>query len=172
MPPSKASRVQQEDSTFLKEKHHSHHTNVARGRRNGNTTGTNGSNLKEVMTSNADTPSTTTGQSDQGTHSGISWSTQDREVLQGYRRAYRLDTPSTFKNPLSNVILGNGIGRYSPTMARPKSKRRITKDQLGLAVRKNFNALGVNEGDVIVDLLYKVKNQDKEFRVRFAPQRK
>lgn len=33
------------------------------------------------------------------------------------------------------------------------------KDQLALAVRKNFNALGVSESDVIVDLLYKVKHQ-------------
>ena len=75
-------------------------------------------------------------------------------------------------------------------MARPKAKRRVPKDQLALAVRKNFNALGVNETDVIVDMLYKARNRgmpilqalrlievadhvlDKEFRVRFAPQRK
>ncbi|KAF2002268.1 hypothetical protein P154DRAFT_521095 [Amniculicola lignicola CBS 123094] len=93
-------------------------------------------------------------------------------VLQGYRRAYRLDTPSAFKNPLSHVILGNGIGRHSPTMARPKAKRRVQKEQLAMSVRKNFNALAVSETDVIVDMLYKVKTKDKEFRVRFAPQRK
>jgi hypothetical protein len=46
-------------------------------------------------------------------------------------------------------------------MAREKSKRRVHKDQLALAVRKNFNANGVNETDVLVDLLYKVKNQGK-----------
>ena len=89
----------------------------------------------------------------------MAWSKQDSSILQGYRRAYRLDTPSAFKNPLSHVVLGNGIGRFSPTMARPKAKRRVQKEQLALAVRKNFNALGVNETDVIVDLLYKVKNQ-------------
>jgi hypothetical protein len=80
-------------------------------------------------------------------------------VLQGYRRAYRLDTPSTFKNPLSHVVLGQGIGKFSPTMNRDKSKRRVHKDQLALAVRKNFNALGVTESDVIVDWLYKSKHQ-------------
>lgn len=89
----------------------------------------------------------------------MSWSSQDHKLLQGYRRTYRLDTPSAFKNPLSHVILGNGVGRYSPTMARPKSKRRVQKDQLALAVRKNFNALGVSETDVIVDMLYKTKHQ-------------
>ena len=56
-------------------------------------------------------------------------------------------------------MLGQGIGRFSPTMAREKSKRRVHKDQLALAVRKNFNALGVTESDVIVDWLYKSKHQ-------------
>ena len=171
MPPAKASRVPQEDSASMKDKLHALNGTAARGRRNGNITLTNGSNLKEVVSSTADTASTT-GQNDTASTSGMSWSNQDPTLLQSYRRAYRLDAPSSFKNPLSHVILGNGIGRYSPTMARPKAKRRVQKDQLALAVRKNFNALGVNEADVIVDLLYKVKNQDKEFRVRFAPQRK
>jgi histone deacetylase complex subunit SAP30 len=119
----------------------------------------------------------------------MKWSSQEPAVLHSYRRAYRLDTPSTFKNPLSHVVLSQGIGRFSPTMARPKSKRRVQKDQLALAVRKNFNALGVTESDVIVDWLYKSKHQgtpllpyttyhilmpctDNEFRVRFAPQRR
>jgi hypothetical protein len=121
----------------------------------------------------------------------MKWASQEPAVLQSYRRAYRLDTPSTFSNPLSHVVLGHGIGRLSPTMARPKAQRRVHKDQLALAVRKNFNALGVSESDVIVDWLYKTKHQgtlivqaiqkqcrhtnttpDKEFRVRFAPQRK
>jgi histone deacetylase complex subunit SAP30 len=86
-------------------------------------------------------------------------------------------------------VFNQGIGRLSPTMARPKAKRRVHKDQLALAVRKNFNALGVTESDVIVDWLYKAKNQgilhmmrslsailtvptENEFRIRFAPQRK
>jgi histone deacetylase complex subunit SAP30 len=119
----------------------------------------------------------------------MKWASQDPAVLQSYRRAYRLDTPSTFHNPLSHVVLGHGIGRLSPTMARPKAQRRVHKDQLALAVRKNFNALGVSESDVIVDWLYKTKHQgtcpqppcrrgsadaaaDNEFRVRFAPQRR
>jgi histone deacetylase complex subunit SAP30 len=89
----------------------------------------------------------------------MKWSSQEPAVLQSYRRAYRLDVPSTFKNPLSHVVLGQGIGRFSPTMARPKAQRRTHKDQLALAVRKNFNALGVTEADVIVDWLYKTKNQ-------------
>jgi histone deacetylase complex subunit SAP30 len=75
-------------------------------------------------------------------------------------------------------------------MARSKAKRRVQKETLAMAVKKSFNAGAVSESDVIVDWLYKSKNQgrppppnfsntalltfilDKEFRVRFAPQRK
>lgn len=44
-------------------------------------------------------------------------------------------------------------------MARRKEKRRVSKDQLALAVRKNFNAAAVSEIDVMVELLYKVRSQ-------------
>jgi 5,10-methenyltetrahydromethanopterin hydrogenase len=47
----------------------------------------------------------------------------------------------------------------SPTMARPKAKRRVHKDQLGMAVKKSFNSQAVTESDVIVDWLYKSKHQ-------------
>ncbi|OAL48001.1 hypothetical protein IQ07DRAFT_514905 [Pyrenochaeta sp. DS3sAY3a] len=152
----------------LKEKLQNLQNANARGRRNAGMVAANGSTLKEV-----DNASTNSGQtSNDSSSSNIKWSSQETSVLQGYRRAYRLDTPSAFKNPLSHVVLSQGVGRLSPTMARPKSKRRVHKDQLALAVRKNFNALGVSESDVIVDWLYKTKHQDKEFRVRFAPQRK
>ncbi|KAF2243024.1 hypothetical protein BU26DRAFT_437524 [Trematosphaeria pertusa] len=167
MPPKRT----HEDPQALKEKLHSLQGNNARGRRNGNTNLTNGSNLKEVVSSNGDNASTNSGQNEHS-GSGMKWNNQDASVLQGYRRAYRLETPSTFKNPLSHVVLNQGIGRFSPTMARPKAKRRVHKDQLALAVRKNFNAQGVSESDVITQLLYTAKSRDKEFRVRFAPQRK
>ncbi|KAF2125102.1 hypothetical protein P153DRAFT_370424 [Dothidotthia symphoricarpi CBS 119687] len=165
MPPAK--RVH-EDAQQLKEKLHSLQGTNARGRRNGGIVTTNGSSLKEVDNASTNSGHTST----EASSSNMKWASQDAAVLQSYRRAYRLETPSTFKNPLSHVVLSQGIGRFSPTMARPKPKRRVHKDQLALAVRKNFNALGVSEADVIVDWLYKSKHQDKEFRVRFAPQRK
>lgn len=35
----------------------------------------------------------------------------------------------------------------------------MSKDQLALAVRKNFNALAIHESEVIVDFIYSVKHQ-------------
>ncbi|KAF2489246.1 hypothetical protein BU16DRAFT_531575 [Lophium mytilinum] len=168
MPPTK--RVLQEDSTstsILKDKLNALQNpgNGMRGRRNGASALGNGSSLKEVV-SQADSASTHGGQNGQ---SMMSWASEDPALLQGYRRTYRLDAPSSFKNPLSHVVLSHGIGKYSPTMARHKAKRRVPKEQLAMSVRKNFNALAVNETEVIVDLLYKAKTQDKAFRARFAP---
>ena len=48
-------------------------------------------------------------------------------------------------------------------MARKKEKRRISKEQLALAVRKNFNGAAVSEIDVVVELVYKVRNQGSLF---------
>jgi hypothetical protein len=48
-------------------------------------------------------------------------------------------------------------------MARPRSKRRVAKEQLALTVRKHFNSLPVNENEVLVDLLYKVKTKGEFF---------
>ncbi len=52
----------------------------------------------------------------------------------------------------------NSVGLHSPTIARRKDFRRQTKDQLATVVRKHFNGLGVQENDIIVDFLHKVKN--------------
>jgi hypothetical protein len=43
-------------------------------------------------------------------------------------------------------------------MVRTQQIKRQSKDQLALAVRKHFNGLGIQENDVIVDFIYKVRN--------------
>ena len=53
------------------------------------------------------------------------------------------------------------LGKHSPTMARRKEKRRIGKDALALAVRRDFNAAAVVEQDVVTGFLYKVKHQGR-----------
>lgn len=77
-------------------------------------------------------------------------------------------------------------------MALHKDRRRVDKDHLALAVRKDFNAAGVSEQEVETSFMYSVHNQsmcdsrslvytlailyllnvlDKNFRMRFAPSR-
>ncbi|KAI9833502.1 MAG: hypothetical protein M1819_003660 [Sarea resinae] len=102
---------------------------------------------------------------------GISWPTLPTPLLHAYRQAHSLPVPSSFSSAYNGMILSQpgSIGRYSPTMARRKEKRRVSKETLAMAVRKNFNGLAVQEGDVVVGFLYKVRFQDRNFRMRFAP---
>ena len=95
--------------------------------------------------------------------SQMAWNSAPLDMLNGYRVAHNLSTPAAFTSPLNQALLTNpGIGRQSPTMARKKDKRRVPKDQLALAVRKNFNSAAVNEIDVMVEMVYKVKHQGEE----------
>lgn len=102
----------------------------------------------------------------------LQWSTFDASILHGYRYDYRLNTPAAFNKSYNQLVLSHStIGRMSPTMARRKEQRRQSKEQLANSVRKHFNSMGIIENEVVVDFLYKVRWQDKNFRMRFAPQR-
>jgi hypothetical protein len=93
----------------------------------------------------------------------MSWNSAPLTLLDTYRTAYNLPTPSAFTSIQRQALLTNpGIGRHSPTRARQKDKRRVSKDQLALAVRKHFNSAAVNEIDVVVEVIYRVKNQGKK----------
>ncbi len=90
-------------------------------------------------------------------------------MLNTYRVAHSLTTPAAFASNYHQALLTNpGIGRQSPTMARRKDKRRVAKEQLALAVRKNFNSAAVSETDVVVELVYKVRHQGKNIIVTLA----
>ena len=90
----------------------------------------------------------------------INWSTIDASVLHAYRHAHRLDCPPAFMSSYNQRMLTRpGIGQLSPTMARHRDRRRVGKDQLALAVRKDFNAASISEVEVITNFLYTVHNQ-------------
>ncbi|EKD19784.1 hypothetical protein MBM_01736 [Drepanopeziza brunnea f. sp. 'multigermtubi' MB_m1] len=161
------------EASSTKEKAGSHSANAnGKGRRvAGNAAG--GSSLKDVITAGTSgigggASATAVAESS----SGIQWSSFDSSVLHGYRYDYRLNTPAAFKTSYNQLVLARSpIGRMSPTMARRKGQRRQSKEQLANTVRKHFNGMGIAENEVVVDFLYKVRWQDKNFRMRFSPQR-
>lgn len=65
------------------------------------------------------------------------------------------------------LLTNPGIGRQSPTMARRREQRKISKEQLAMAVRKDFNNAAVNEVNVAVDLLYKIRHQGQSHTTRY-----
>lgn len=92
----------------------------------------------------------------------MAWNTSDLALLNTYRVSHNLTTSAAFTSPYNQALLSNpGIGRQSPTMARKKDKRRVSKDQLATSVRKHFNGAAVSEMEVITELVYKVRNQGK-----------
>ena len=92
----------------------------------------------------------------------MAWNASDLALLNTYRVSHGIATSAAFTSPLNQALLSNpGIGRQSPTMARKKDKRRVSKDQLATSVRKHFNGAAVSEMEVITELVYKVRNQSK-----------
>ncbi|SPO06004.1 uncharacterized protein DNG_08693 [Cephalotrichum gorgonifer] len=92
----------------------------------------------------------------------VQWHNLDRKFLHAYCREYNLDTPFAFEESYRHFVFARaaGIGHQSPTMARRKrQQQRQTKEQLALAVRKHFNSIGVQENDVIVDLIHAIHDR-------------
>jgi histone deacetylase complex subunit SAP30 len=101
----------------------------------------------------------------------MAWNTTPLSLLNTYRVSHNLATPAAFTSPLNQALLVNpGIGRQSPTMARRKDKRRVSKEQLATNVRKHFNSAAVNEIDVVVELVYKSRNKGTSYLIVDTPQ--
>lgn len=171
MPP-KASKAAQDDSKSetpnAKEKNGATGTHHANGkmRRVASSAGTNARDTANggavaPAASTAATSSSAAAAGQEATAPGLQWPAFDRDTLHAYRRAYRLNTPTAFTSDYHQWILtqAGSIGIYSPTIARRKELRRQTKDQLTNTIRKHFNGLGVQENDIIVDFLHKVRSQ-------------
>ena len=106
----------------------------------------------------------------QADHEEMAWNTAPLSLLNSYRVAHNLSTPAAFTTPLNQALLTNpGIGRQSPTMARKRDKRRVSKEQLAVAVRRSFKDQAVSEIDVVCEFVYRVRNRHKAFRLRSAP---
>ncbi|KAJ5599203.1 hypothetical protein VI817_000383 [Penicillium citrinum] len=129
----------------------------------------------------------------------IPWSELPLEILNSYRHAHKLSTPSAYSNEYSRIVLNQGIGMRSPTALaarraqssnRDKSNTsgdgtssddaplhkitgqdRVSKDQFALVVRKHFNSAGMSEQESIARFLYTVREErrGRQFRLRFQP---
>ncbi|KAI1853307.1 hypothetical protein JX265_000194 [Neoarthrinium moseri] len=166
MPPAK-SKPNPDDSksetASIKEKNghvakETHHTS-AKLRRVASSTG---SQLREATAVNGHTsaaPAAAT-VTQHSTPPGLNWSSFDRDVLHDYRREHNLDTPTAFEQSYHHLVLSRpgSIGLQSPTMARRREYKRQSKEELVQVVRKHFNGLGVQENDVVVNFLHRVKN--------------
>ncbi|KAK8128404.1 hypothetical protein PG984_009512 [Apiospora sp. TS-2023a] len=169
MPPAKSKTANHDDSKSetpsAKErnghganKDHGHQTN-GKLRRVASSTG---STLRDATkaTTNGHPPVTTEVAAAQPAATpALHWPAFDREVLHEYRREHHLDTPTAFTDSYRRLVLGRpGIGLHSPTMARKSEYRRQTKEDLAKVVRKHFNGQGIQENEIVVGFLHRVRN--------------
>lgn len=90
----------------------------------------------------------------------VDWSNMDTSVLNAYRLLHRLRLPSVFGSGFNERVLGRaGVCRRSPTMIRHKARRKTNKEQMALAVKKDFNDAMINELDSIATFLYSIHNK-------------
>jgi len=73
----------------------------------------------------------------------------------------RVLEPGTAATPHPDSQPG-GVGQFSPTMARRRGSRRQSKEQLARTIRRHFNAMGVQEDDVITELLYNLEREKSD----------
>lgn len=90
----------------------------------------------------------------------MDWASLDASVLRDYRHTQNLNTPANFTNAYNQRMLSRpGIGQMSPTMARQKDRRRVSKEHLATNARKDFNAAMIHEQEIVTSFLYSVQNQ-------------
>jgi histone deacetylase complex subunit SAP30 len=169
MPPAK-SKTNHDDSKSetmsVKERNghgsHKDHQTSGKLRRVASSTGTQSRDLTKVTaTVNGQSPTATAEApaAQPASPPGLRWSSFDRDVLHDYRREFRLDTPTAFANSYHHMVLSRpGIGLQSPTMARRSQYRRQTKEELAQVVRKHFNGQGIQENEIVVGFLHRVRN--------------
>ncbi|KAI1828453.1 hypothetical protein F4861DRAFT_487580 [Xylaria intraflava] len=161
MPPAKAKANQDDaksDTASLKERNGQKESHKSNGKLQRVASST-GSQLKDATSARGSTNTSTAPVSQPPAAPGLQWSTFDRDVLHDYRREHRLDTPTAFSSSYRYWVLSQSyVGLQSPTMARRAQFRRQSKDDLAKAVRRHFNGAGIQENDVIVDFLHKVRN--------------
>ncbi|KAI0158745.1 hypothetical protein BJ166DRAFT_579693 [Pestalotiopsis sp. NC0098] len=165
MPPAK-SRANHDDSKSdapsTKEKNGTKETHTNGGTKMRRGASSAGSALKEVATINGNFAVAPTPAAAQPPPPppGLDWTSFDRELLHDYRREHNLDTPTAFALSYHQTVLSRpgSIGLYSPSMARKRQYKRQSRNDLTQVVRKHFNGLGIQENEVVVNFLHKVKN--------------
>lgn len=86
------------------------------------------------------------------------------EALEKYNKKYDLDYPAPLS--INGHILSSEIGKKTFT-AKNISGNKISKPELSNNLKKHFLALPCRENEIIANFIYKVNNQEKDFKLSF-----
>lgn len=87
------------------------------------------------------------------------------DALERYNLKYGLGLPEV--QSVTENILQSEVGRRSFTARRTAQSARISKPELAAHCYKHFVALPCRETEILSSFLYKVKNEDREFKLTF-----
>lgn len=87
------------------------------------------------------------------------------EELQRYGAKYALNLPAP--QSLADNILQLEIGKKTVLLKKAALLARISKPEYASHVQKHFMLLPCRENEIVASFLYKVKNEDKEFKLMF-----
>lgn len=88
----------------------------------------------------------------------------NEKTLDQYGKKYELDTPLT--ETLNENILSSEIGKKTYSYNN-KNGFKISKIEKANNLKKHFIGLPCRENEIITNFLYKVKNEDKDFKLSF-----
>lgn len=89
----------------------------------------------------------------------------DEEALNRYNNKYGLNLPPI--QSINENILQSEIGKKTCSAKKAKGTQRVTKPEFAGEVQKHFAAVPCRENEMIASFLYKVKNEDKAFKLTF-----
>ncbi|ODV89392.1 hypothetical protein CANCADRAFT_15567, partial [Tortispora caseinolytica NRRL Y-17796] len=91
------------------------------------------------------------------------FSTFSLDTLRGYRKLHKLAVPPAYT--VVGEMLRGPEGKKS--ISYKTSQSRISKNELAAQCKRHFLNQPVKENETIVDFLYTVRNQGKDFRLKF-----
>lgn len=95
----------------------------------------------------------------------LDFSTMSDDSLRRYNKKYDLQLPEI--QSLNDNILQSELGKKSCSAKKAARVEKISKHDLAANVQKHFLAVNVRENEVLAGFLYKVKNQNKDFKLSF-----
>lgn len=106
---------------------------------------------------------TSNGPNDKKKISPLDFEVLPTSSLVKYNKKFSLSTQQP--HTINGYMLKSEIGKK--TDSYKKSAKKCTNRELAASVKKHFMALPCRENEVITNFLYKVKQQDKDFKLSF-----
>lgn len=95
----------------------------------------------------------------------LDFSSLSEDSLRRYNRKYDLQLPEI--QSLNDNILQSELGKRSSSAKKAARVQKISKQELASSVQKHFMAVNVRENEILAGFLYKVKNQNRDFKLSF-----